>query len=61
MPVRDAGCRERIGADPTRFILKLGHQLDDVEDVLETTENYLVVAKKPGEPARLAAQADPRT
>jgi hypothetical protein len=52
---------EQIRADPAMFVLKPGHQLDDVEDVVETTGDYVVVVKKPGEPARVATQTDPRT
>jgi hypothetical protein len=65
------GCREQltvtrdayaqVRADHTPFILKPGHQADDVEDVIETNDEYIVVAKRPGTPERVAAETDPRS
>ena len=52
---------ERVRADPARFIVKRGHQMDQVEDVVESTDDYIVVAKRPGTPARLATETDPRS
>ena len=52
---------EHVRADPTAFILKPGHQAEDVEDVVDANRDYVVVVKKPGTPARLAADTDPRS
>ena len=52
---------EQIRADPAAFILTPGHQAANVEDVVETNGDYVVVAKRPGTPARLAAATDPRS
>lgn len=52
---------EEIRSDPAQFILKPGHDADEVEDVIESTGEYNVVAKRPGTPARVASQTDPRT
>ena len=43
-----------LRADPTRFAVKPGHELPDVERVVERYENYFVVQKAEGTPARLA-------
>jgi hypothetical protein len=51
---------ERIRADSARFLVKPGHEDGDVEEVIDTGGNYLVVRKKPGEPQQIAAETDPR-
>jgi 5-bromo-4-chloroindolyl phosphate hydrolysis protein len=51
---------EMIRSDPTRFVIVAGHELPDVEDVVERTDRFAVVAKRPGRPAELAAETDPR-
>jgi hypothetical protein len=66
----DAACAERIEishedyeamrADPTRFAVVPGHELPDVEHVVERRKGYVVVAKDPGVPAEVARAADPR-
>jgi hypothetical protein len=35
----------RVREHPDRFIVLRGHQVAGIEDVVETTENYLVVEK----------------
>jgi hypothetical protein len=52
---------ERVRADPATFILKPGHQIEDVEDVIAATDHYVVVTKKAGTPQDLASRTDPRT
>jgi hypothetical protein len=52
---------ERLRADPTTFAVKPGHELPDVEEVIEEHADYLVVRKKPGEPAAAAVAEDPRS
>jgi hypothetical protein len=44
----------RLRADPTRFAVKPGHELPDVERVVERHEGYFVVEKAEGDAARLA-------
>ena len=66
----NAGCTEQIAlsgqayeqvrADPTHFIVKSGHQASDVESVVAYEDEYLVVEKHDGKPARLAEKTDPR-
>lgn len=51
---------ERIRSEPTRFIVAPGHELPDVEEVVEKTEGYYVVRKHEGDPARVARASDPR-
>lgn len=67
----DGGCIERISmtveqyealrADSRRFAVVKGHELPGVETVVETHDAYAVVEKRPGIPARIAEQTDPRT
>ena len=42
-----------LRADPTRFAVKPGHEIPDVERIAERRPGYFVVAKE-GAPARLA-------
>jgi hypothetical protein len=50
---------ERLRSDPTHFGVIPGHELLDVEQVVERHPHYLVV-EKTGAPGRQAADADPR-
>ncbi len=50
---------ERVRADATRFLLCPGHELPDVEVVVERHPGYIVVEKQ-GEAARVAERTDPR-
>ena len=43
-----------LRADPTRFAVKPGHELSDVERVVERHEHYFVVQKAEGDAAKLA-------
>ena len=52
---------EAVRADPERFFVKHGHVFPEVEAVVETQENYLIVDKRAGEPARVAREMDPRS
>jgi hypothetical protein len=51
---------ERVRAEPTLFVVVPGHEIEDVEDVAERRDSYTVVRKHPGEPAKVAAENDPR-
>jgi hypothetical protein len=51
---------ERIRAEPTLFIVRRGHEIPDVEDVVEQHEGFDVVRKHEGGPAELARERDPR-
>jgi len=52
---------ERTRQDSARFLVSTGHEDDDVEDVVDSGGDYVIVRKKPGEPQRVAAETDPRT
>ena len=43
-----------LRADPTHFAVKPGHEIPDVETIVERRSGYDVVAKREGDPARLA-------
>ena len=51
---------ERIRSDAACFIVAPGHELPDVEDVVEKTDAFSVVRKHEGDPARAARATDPR-
>ena len=51
---------ERTRANSAQFIVKRGHQAADVEEIVATEAEYVVVRKHEGEPARVAQQTDPR-
>src|SRR3954451_929322 len=52
---------ERLRADPALFIVRPGHDMADVEDVVEMHGQYEVVRKRPGAPVALAAELDERS
>jgi hypothetical protein len=52
---------EAVRADPTHFAVLPGHEIPDVEDVVARNERFLVVRKKAGAAAALAAELDPRS
>ena len=52
---------EELRADPTQFVVVPGHEEPDVEDVIREGQGFVVVQKRPGEPAALAQELDPRT
>ena len=49
---------EAVRADASCFVVKPGHELDDVERVVERTERFAVVRKHPEE-AQIANETDP--
>jgi hypothetical protein len=53
------GDYERVRSDPRHFAVLPGHELPDLEHVVERHDHYLVVEKS-GEPGEQAAAADPR-
>jgi hypothetical protein len=50
---------EHVRADPRRFLVLRGHQLPEVETVVETCERYVVVEKQ-AEAGAAAEASDPR-
>jgi hypothetical protein len=51
---------ERIRSSPTRFPIAVGHEIPEVENVVEVSGGYAVVEKK-GEAAEVSAKLDPRS
>ena len=49
-----------FGRDSVWFIVKPGHEIEDVEDVVQWHETFNVVAKRAGRAAEIAQDADPR-
>ena len=50
---------ERVRSDPRRFVIVLGHELTEVETVIERNEGWAIVEKEP-EVTDVAAGRDPR-
>ena len=50
---------ESVRRDPTRFAVVPGHEIADIEDVVECAERYAVVRKRP-ETWEIAERTDPR-
>ncbi len=51
---------EAVRADGLRFFIATDHENPELDQVLAEHERYSVVAKMPGEPARIALDSDPR-
>ena len=51
---------EELRSDPTLFAVIPGHEIADVEDIVEVSHGYLVVRKHAGDPADVAKATDPR-
>jgi hypothetical protein len=50
---------EQVRSDATLFLVALGHERPEIEEVVRRTDSYQV-ARKEGEAARLAVAEDPR-
>jgi hypothetical protein len=50
---------ERVRSDPVEFFVKPGHEIPDVEEVVEAHDRYLLVRKHVAE-RDIARQTDPR-
>jgi hypothetical protein len=51
---------EAVRADGLRFIIAVNHENPELDRLVAALERYSVVAKLPGEPARIALDSDPR-
>jgi hypothetical protein len=51
---------EQVRQNPKHFVVVPGHDVADVEHVVERTDRYAVVEKIQGAPAKVALQRDPR-
>ena len=56
----DVPSYERVRRDPTLFITLPGHEIEDVERVVEQHDAFEIVQKDSGGPADLARRHDPR-
>lgn len=52
---------ERIRSEPTLFIIRPGHEIPDVEDVVERHDAFHVVKKVEGDAAEVARETDARS
>ena len=51
---------EAVRSDSALFAVKPGHEVEDVETVVERKDGYWVVRKAPGAPQRIARETDRR-
>jgi hypothetical protein len=51
---------EAVRADGRRFALVDGHEMSDVEDVVERTDRYIVVRKRGKPESEIVEHTDPR-
>jgi len=52
---------EALRADPTHFAVAPGHEIADVEEIIERRKGYDVIRKHEGPPADAARETDPRS
>ena len=52
---------ERIRDNSRLYVIVKGHEIPDVERVVEQAEGYDVVQKREGEPSDIARELDPRS
>jgi hypothetical protein len=58
--VMSLGEYESVRSDATWFVIVPGHEVADVERVVDRTDRFAVVEKLPGQPTALAVETDPR-
>jgi hypothetical protein len=51
---------ERVRSDPRRFLVKPGHEIPDLEDIVEQADGFVVV-RKHAEVTDVVRETDPRT
>ena len=51
---------EEVRAEPTHFAVYPGHEIPEVEDVVEKRDGYDIIRKREGQPAEVAEETDPR-
>jgi hypothetical protein len=52
---------EAVRREPTHFAVSPGHEIPDVEEIVEKRRGYDVVRKREGAPAKIAEETDPRS
>jgi hypothetical protein len=51
---------ERVRSDPRQFVILPPHLISEVEDVVQQSDGFLIVAKRRGTPEDIAVRTDPR-
>ena len=51
---------EEVRAEPTHFAVYPGHEIPEVEEVVEKRDGYDIIRKREGQPAEVAEETDPR-
>jgi hypothetical protein len=58
LPVQDY---ERVRSNSRQYVIAPGHEIPEVEEVVEQADGYDVVEKDEGVPAELSRELDPRS
>jgi hypothetical protein len=53
----ESSAYQDIRSDPSLFAIARGHEVPDVEEVVQRTDEYDVVRKHPGRPEQIAREA----
>jgi hypothetical protein len=56
----DVKTYERVRSDPTWFFVLRGHEVPDVEDIVEAQDGFNIVCKNKAPGKQVAQQTDPR-
>jgi len=51
---------DHVRSDPRQFVVVRDHLIEDVDRVVRETDRFVLVAKRDGTPAAVAADEDPR-
>jgi hypothetical protein len=51
---------EQVRANSDQFIVLRGHQIDEIETIVEDHGGFIVIAKTPAEAKQIAEEMDPR-
>jgi hypothetical protein len=55
------GDYEQLRESPTTFAVVAGHEVPDVEEIIEHRDSYDVIRKRAGVAAQIARETDPRS
>lgn len=57
----DVSTYERVRSDPTQFVVLTGHEIPDVDQIVEQHAGFNIIRKDVGLPEQIARETDPRS
>src|ERR671922_1795781 len=54
----DVPTYERVRSEPTQFVILPGHEIPNVDEIVERHDHFHLIRKKPGEAAEAARETD---